>query len=116
MQALFHEIHSFFKAFHPFCKRILKWGSPLVFSLFVAAGFCRLAAGQIGVYDKMLRLSSEFCCAGGKHSVQLWFSRCFYSFCVWPTPTTTGKVPCKHKNRLRVSADGAKANVQTQKF
>lgn len=64
MQALFHEIHSFFKAFHPFCKRILKWGSPLVFSLFVAAGFCRLAAGQIGVYDKMLRLSSEFLLCG----------------------------------------------------
>ena len=64
MQALFHEIHSFFKAFHQFCKRILKWGSPLVFSLFVAAGFCRLAAGQIGVYDKMLRLSSEFLLCG----------------------------------------------------
>lgn len=64
MQALFHEIHTFFRAFHPFCKRILKWGSPLVFSLFVAAGFCRLAAGQIGVYDKMLRLSSEFLLCG----------------------------------------------------
>lgn len=64
MQALFHEIHSFFKAFHPFCKRILKWGCPLVFSLFFTSGFCRLAAGQIGVYDKMLRLASEFFLCG----------------------------------------------------
>ena len=64
MQALIKEIHTFFRAFHPFCKRILKWGSPLVFSLFVAAGFCRLVAGQIGVYDKMLRLSSEFLLCG----------------------------------------------------
>lgn len=35
-----------------------------MFSLFFAAGFCRLAAGQIGVYDKMLRLSSEFLLCG----------------------------------------------------
>ncbi len=64
MQALFREIHAFFKAFHPFCKRILKMGCPLVFSLFFTAGFCRLAAGQIGVYDKMLRLASEFFLCG----------------------------------------------------
>ena len=46
MQALIKEIHTFFRAFHPFCKRILKWGSPLV------------------LYDKMLRLSSEFLLCG----------------------------------------------------
>lgn len=64
MQEIFKQCGAFFASFHPITKRILKHGMPFVLGLFSASLFCGLAAGHIGMYDKMLRLAGDFLLCG----------------------------------------------------
>lgn len=64
MQALFKEVHTVFKSMNKYSKIILKFGMPLVFSVYICALFTFFTAGSIGAYDTMIRLTSELLLCG----------------------------------------------------
>lgn len=64
MQALFPEIRRFLKSFSPVTVRILRWGMPLVLGMLLSGFVCRLLAGTVGEFDKMLRMSEELLLCG----------------------------------------------------
>lgn len=64
MQVLFAKLREFFGCFQPVVRKILRYGMPIVCTLYAGAFFCRAAAGTIGDGDKVLRLSCELFVCG----------------------------------------------------
>lgn len=64
MQALFPEIRKFLKSFSPVTRCILHYGMPVVLGMLLSSAACRLLAGTIGNFDKMLRVSEELFLCG----------------------------------------------------
>lgn len=64
MQALFVKLREFFGCFQPTVRKILRYGMPLVVTLYAGAFFCRIAVGHLGDGDKVYHLCSELFVCG----------------------------------------------------